>query len=176
MPTPEMVFKIRDFVLFRSLAHRCGCCCCCCCCRRRRCCCCGCGCAVASVLSSSAMLKLATRTCRTPFVTPSPACLTVPLKTTPTPTSGWIESNGSCVAESSSASAQKACGKAPLFFEPFLILCLSRACLGKLIVFSIKMAQKRGVFRTVPPPSNAVAADPSRMLTVSACLSRCGAK
>ena len=34
--------------------------------------------------------------------------------------------------------------KTHLFFE--FSLCLSRACLGKMITFSIKMAQKRGVF------------------------------
>jgi hypothetical protein len=36
-----------------------------------------------------------------------------------------------------------------LFLNFPLVLCLSRACLGKLIVLSIKMAQKRGLFRTV---------------------------
>jgi hypothetical protein len=43
-------------------------------------------------------------------------------------------------------------GPAEDTFSPQRSLCLSRACLGKLIVFSIKVPPKKGVFRTGKVP------------------------
>ena len=80
-----------------------------------------------AVGAASAMLKLATSTCRTPSVTERPACLTAPLKTTPTPAAGSTVSVGaSALLLSSSQKAVPPPSNAPESSKTFSVsACLS---------------------------------------------------